>query len=61
MARYLILQEHDQKHQLTINEITSSEIRAHGEGIEVILRPESGHIYIEIVSTIQITENNEVC
>nr|DAL49080.1 MAG TPA_asm: hypothetical protein [Caudoviricetes sp.] len=56
---YLILQSQNQKHQLTINEINSSEIRAHGEGLEVILRPELGHIYIEIINTIQITENSD--
>ena len=56
---YLILQSQNQKHQLTINEINSSEIRAHGEGLEVILRHELGHIYIEIINTIQITENSD--
>ena len=45
---YLILQSQNQKHQLTINEINSSEIRAHGEGLEVILRPELGLSLIHI-------------
>ncbi len=56
---YLILQSQNQKHQLTINEINSSEIPAHGEALEVILPPELGHIYIEIINTIQITENSD--